>query len=379
MVETRMRVAKHNLGTKHNLGRGRNLGMKHDPGPTLGLTADLLGWYDRHARILPWRYAPGEAADPYRVWLSEIMLQQTTVETVKPYFARFLTEWPDVQALARAEDQAVLAAWAGLGYYARARNLIACARKVADELGGRFPDSEDGLRALPGVGAYTAAAVAAIAYQHPAVVIDGNIERVATRLFAISTPLPQAKAEIGAALAPLVPDDRPGDFAQGLMDLGASICTPRNPQCLICPLGQHCAAAKAGTAGSFPVKAKKKARPVKFGIAYVVRDTAGAILLRTRPSKGMLAGMSEVPGSEWAEGAAPALSPPVAANWRTINAPVVHVFTHFELRLTVKVASLADSPSAPSGMRWVSPEDLDREPLPTLMTKVIAAAGVGVR
>lgn len=334
----------------------------------------LLDWYDAHRRDLPWRARPGEIADPYRVWLSEIMLQQTTVATVKGYFAAFTRRWPDVAALAGAEDQAVLAAWAGLGYYARARNLIACARRVAGEYGGRFPESEAGLRALPGIGAYTAAAIAAIAFGERAVVIDGNIERVVTRLAAIATPLPAARNEIRAVLDPMVPADRPGDFAQALMDLGAGVCTPRNPECLLCPLRPDCAAAKAGDPARYPVKPAKKPRPVRFGAAYVARDGEGRLLLRTRPAKGLLAGMAEVPGSDWAEGEAPASVPPLNASWIALNTPVVHVFTHFELRITVSSARLPGVAPAPAGMRWVSPQALKGEPLPTLMTRIIAAA-----
>lgn len=335
----------------------------------------LLDWYDRHRRVLPWRALPGERSEPYRVWLSEIMLQQTGVETVKPYFARFLAAWPDVKALAKADDQAVLAAWAGLGYYARARNLIACARKVADEFGGVFPDAEVRLRELPGIGTYTAAAIAAIAFGRPVVVIDGNIERVMTRLYAISTPLPAAKAEIRAALEPLVPTARPGDFAQALMDLGATVCTPRSPECPICPLRFACAAALAGEMTQYPVKAKRKAKPVKHGTAYVARDETGRILLRTRSSKGLLAGMTEVPNSGWAEGSTPGSSPPIHAHWRRLEATIVHVFTHFELRLEIRVADVGRSIDAPEGMRWILQQDLASEPLPTLMKKVLHAAG----
>lgn len=338
-------------------------------------SAALLAWYDRHARDLPWRAKAGETADPYRVWLSEIMLQQTTVVTVRPYFTKFVMAWPDVNALAAAEDQALLAAWAGLGYYARARNLIACARRVAGAHGGAFPDTEEGLRALPGIGAYTAAAIAAIAFNRPAVVIDGNIERVITRLAAIATPLPAAKTEIRAVLEPMVPPDRPGDFAQALMDLGATVCTPRSPDCLICPLQPFCRAAKAGEATAYPVKAKKRPKPVKFGTAYVVRDGAGRLLLRSRPGKGLLAGMTEVPNSGWAEEEAPAATPPFQADWSSRNAPVIHVFTHFELRMKVTCARLAGFPAAPEGMRWVAPDALDGEPLPTLFRKIIEAAG----
>lgn len=336
--------------------------------------AALLAWYDRHRRALPWRALPGEAVDPYRVWLSEIMLQQTTVESVKPYFVKFLAAWPDVAALAAAEDQALLAAWAGLGYYARARNLMACARVVAKGHGGKFPETEEGLRALPGIGAYTAAAIAAIAFGVPAVVIDGNIERVITRLAAISTPLPAAKAEIRAVLEPMVPPDRPGDFAQALMDLGSGVCTPRNPNCLLCPLQSACDAAKAGNPTDYPVKIKKKGKPVKLGTAYVVFDTSGRILLGTRPEKGLLARMAEVPNSGWAEGEAPASSPPLKAAWTALNAPVIHVFTHFELRMSVRIARMSTDQPAPEGLRWVPMDRLDSEPLPTLFRKIIEAA-----
>jgi A/G-specific adenine glycosylase len=339
------------------------------------VTQGLLAWYDAHRRLLPWRAAPGETADPYRVWLSEIMLQQTTVETVKPYFLRFLARWPDIAVLAAAEDQAILTAWAGLGYYARARNLIACARRVAGEYRGHFPQTEEGLRALPGIGAYTAAAIAAIAFGQRAVVIDGNIERVITRLGTISTPLPQARSEISARLSPMVPPDRPGDFAQALMDLGAGICTPRNPDCLLCPLRAECRAAAAGSAMDFPVKARKKPKPVRFGTAYLVRDSAGRILIGTRPAKGLLAGMAEVPNGGWSEAGAPTSASPLSAEWQAVESPIVHVFTHFELRLSVRHATLADSPPAPEGLRWVGSNALQDEPLPTLFRKVIAAVG----
>lgn len=346
---------------------------KPGPGSKPKITADLLRWYDSHARELPWRAKPGVIADPYRVWLSEIMLQQTTVESVKPYFAKFLARWPDVTTLAAAEESAVLTEWAGLGYYARARNLIAAARKLAGEHGGRFPDTEEGLRGLPGVGAYTAAAIAAIAFNRRAIVIDGNIERVVTRLFSITTPLPGAKSDIRAALDPLVPEGRSGDFAQALMDLGATLCTPRAPDCLICPIRGGCSAAKAGNPTDFPVKAKKKAKPVKHGVAWLAFDAAGRLLLRTRAPKGLLANMAEVPNGGWAEGGAPPSHAPFAASWTPLAVPVIHVFTHFELRLAVHVARLASNPPAPAGMRWVSPADLDKEPLPTLFRKVIAA------
>lgn len=335
----------------------------------------LLGWYDHAGRDLPWRKKGGAPAEPYHVWLSEVMLQQTTVTTVKPYFATFLARWPSVTALAAAPDKEILAAWAGLGYYARARNLMACARAVA-ATGGVFPDTEEGLRALPGVGDYTAAAIAAIAFNRAAVVVDGNIERIVTRLFAISQPLPGARPNIKAALAPLVPQSRPGDFAQALMDLGATVCTPKNPNCLLCPLSHACKARAAGNPTDYPVKAKKAAKPVKLGTAYVLRDGAGRVLLGVRGARGLLAGMAEVPNTGWNEDA-PKPAPPLPAIWRMLNAPVVHVFTHFELRLSVAVGE-TDSPPAPRGMHWVAPEDLAAEPLPTLFRKVLKVAGVSL-
>jgi A/G-specific adenine glycosylase len=331
----------------------------------------LLAWYDREGRELPWRVKGGRA-DPYRVWLSEIMLQQTTVEAVKPYFAKFLALWPDVKALAEAEDQAVLTAWAGLGYYARARNLIACARVVAHDFGGIFPGNEAGLRALPGIGAYTAAAIAAIAFGERAIVIDGNIERVVTRLEAIDTPLPKAKGEIRAFLEAMVPSKRAGDFAQALMDLGATICTPKSPSCLLCPLGEGCVARARGKATGFPVKPPKKGKKQLQTLAFVVLDRENRILLGTRPGKGLLAGMAEVPNSEWSASGNASAQPPLAAEWQRLNAPVIHVFTHIELRAEIAVARIATA-AAPDGLRWVTLAELDGEPLPTLFRKVIEA------
>ena len=274
--------------------------------------ADLLGWYDRHARALPWRIGPADRAagvrpDPYRVWLSEIMLQQTTVAAVKGYFDRFTTLWPDVGALAAAPDAAVMAEWAGLGYYARARNLLACAQAVAGQ--GGFPDTEDGLRALPGIGRYTAAAVAAIAFDRPAVVVDGNVERVIARVFAVQAPLPGAKAELTARAAELTPASRPGDYAQAMMDLGATICTPRRPACGICPVRRHCAGQAQGIAADLPRKVAKAAKPTRQGTVFIARRADGAVLLETRPPRGLLGGMPGFPGSDWAESPAPAPSP----------------------------------------------------------------------
>ena len=261
--------------------------------------AALLAWYDRHRRHLPWRSAPGQQADPYHVWLSEIMLQQTTVKAVGPYYAKFLARWPDVSALAEAPLDDVLKAWAGLGYYARARNLHACAKAVAGEHGGRFPDTEDGLRALPGIGGYTAAAIAAIAFGRRAVAIDGNIERVIARLYAVEAELPAAKTEIRARADALVPDQRVGDFTQAMMDLGATICTPKKPACGICPWMAACAARARGDAETFPRKAPKVEGRMRYGASFVVTRADDVVLVRSRPEKGLLGGMTEMPSTPW--------------------------------------------------------------------------------
>ncbi|WP_342360489.1 A/G-specific adenine glycosylase [Terrarubrum flagellatum] len=341
--------------------------------------AVLLAWYDRHARLLPWRARKGERADPYRVWLSEIMLQQTTVTAVKPFYEKFLSLWPDVTSLANAPVDAVMSAWAGLGYYSRARNLHACAKMVAGNLGGVFPRTEDGLRALPGVGPYTAAAIAAIAYDLRAVVIDGNVERVITRLFAIEDPLPQSKPAVRAAADSLTPDKRAGDFAQAMMDLGATICTPRKPACALCPWMSACVARGRGDQESFPRKTPKKSGAMRFGAAFVVIDPKGRLLARTRPAKGLLGGMAETPTTEWSahhlheDDLAHA---PVKADWRKSIAPVEHVFTHFPLRLSVYSARLPRAIKAPSGMRWVEPDDINSQAWPGLMRKVLASSGL---
>jgi len=325
----------------------------------------LLAWYDAHARALPWRTPPGAASarpDPYRVWLSEVMLQQTTVAAVGPYFAKFTTRWPTVGALAAADEAELMAAWAGLGYYARARNLIACARAVAGEHGGAFPDSEEGLRALPGIGAYTAAAIAAIAFGRRAVVVDANVERVVTRLFAISEPLPAARPRIREATDSITPDARAGDFAQAMMDLGATICTPRNPRCLACPLSAHCTARAEGMAEAYPVKAAKKPKPQRRGTAYWL-VSEGAVLLVRRPDKGMLGGMRALPGGDWGDTAEPA--PPIAADWRPIGT-VAHVFTHFALSLDVVATEL---PGRPIEGEWWPVDRIGEAGLPTLYAR----------
>ena len=349
-----------------------------DPGALLEWPAPkaLLDWYDAHRRDLPWRARPGEHADPYRVWLSEIMLQQTTVRAVGPYFARFLERFPDVGALAAAPSEDVMKAWAGLGYYSRARNLHRAARIVADDLGGRFPETEEGLRDLPGIGPYTAAAIAAIAFDRPAAPVDGNIERVIARLHAIETPLPAAKAEIKARASALVPEDRPGDFAQGMMDLGAMVCTPKSPACALCPWMDVCRGRALGIAETLPVKPPKAEKPKRRGIAFVAIRDDGAVLTRRRPPRGLLGGMTEVPGSDWITGETmPDARPPIAGDWDDLDGVVRHVFTHFALELSVRRRHV-NGGAAPSGHTWIGPDDLADAAFPTVMRKVLHHAGI---
>jgi A/G-specific adenine glycosylase len=337
----------------------------------------LLAWYDRHRRKLPWRAPAGERADPYRVWLSEIMLQQTTVKAVGPYFEKFVARWPDAAALARASLDDVLRMWAGLGYYSRARNLHACAVAVARDHSGVFPDTEDGLRALPGIGPYTAAAIAAIAFDRRTMPVDGNIERVVSRLFAVEQELPQAKPRIQQLAATLLGPSRAGDSAQALMDLGASICTPKMPACVLCPLNDECAARARGDQTSFPRKLAKKTGVLRRGAAFVV-TRGGELLVRSRPEKGLLGGMTEVPGSDWraAQNDKTALKQaPVlkgASRWHRKAGVVTHVFTHFPLELVVYTAKVPARTRAPVGMRWVPIATLDGEALPNVMRKVVA-------
>ena len=343
--------------------------------------ADLLAWYDRHRRTLPWRAAPGERADPYRVWLSEIMLQQTTVKAVAPYFARFIARWPQVRALAAAPLDDVLRLWAGLGYYARARNLHACAKAVVERHGGYFPQSETELTALPGIGRYTAAAIAAIAFGAKAAPVDGNVERVVARLFAVADELPAAKARIRGLAENLVPAARAGDFAQALMDLGATICTPKKPACALCPWMHACAARLRGDPETFPVKAPKREGRLRRGAAFVVARADGHVLVRSRAPKGLLGGMTEVPTTEWTHDfdqchalvGAPRVSR-ARPKWRRIPGVVTHVFTHFPLQLTVYTATVAANTPAPVGMRWVALAELAGEALPNVMRKVVAHA-----
>ena len=341
-------------------------------GPGRAPAHHLLAWYDVHARVLPWRARPGEAADPYRVWLSEIMLQQTTVQAVKAYFEKFVSLWPKVEALAAAPLDDVLKAWAGLGYYARARNLHACAREVVSRFGGRFPETEAELRTLPGVGPYTAGAIAAIAFGGRHAAVDGNVERVISRLYAIETPLPDSKPEIRQRAQALVPEQRAGDFAQAMMDLGATICTPKSPNCLICPWAEDCRGRISGLAPSLPRKTPKKQVPTRQGRAFWIERADGAVLLRRRPEKGLLGGMMEVPSTEWA--AEVAGDPPLRAEWRALPGKVTHTFTHFHLELEVwRTVSIADGEVLEDGdYRWTAREGLSGEALPTVMRKVVA-------
>ena len=346
--------------------------------PMSRITQRLLDWYDAHARSLPWRAPKGVRPDPYRVWLSEVMLQQTTVQAVMPRFERFLARWPTVEALAAAPREAVLDEWAGLGYYARARNLHACAQTIAGEHGGRFPSEVESLRKLPGIGAYTAAAIAAIAFDRPVAAVDGNVERVIARLDAIETPLPKAKAEIAARAQALVAPRRAGDFAQAMMDLGATVCTPSRPQCLICPLQSDCAAHAAGTQERYPIKPKKSPRPVRRALVFWA-EAEGRVLLRRRPERGLLGGMLELPSSPWqpkAEfDARSALDhAPFAANWRLLGLQASHTFTHFHLELDLAATRCAKPVKAAAG-EWAPIESLER--LPTVMRKVARMAQSG--
>jgi A/G-specific adenine glycosylase len=334
----------------------------------------LLAWYDRHRRDLPWRLPPGQRPDPYRIWLSEIMLQQTTVATVGPYFDRFVARWPNIRALAAASLDEVLHLWQGLGYYARARNLYACARAVVEQSDGHFPQDLAALRALPGIGAYTAAAIAAIAFDRREAAVDGNVERVVARLFAERTPMPAAKPRLRAFAASLVPAARAGDFAQALMDLGAVLCTPRRPRCVLCPWRGDCAAAASGIAEELPVPAVKPERPLRYGVAFWLSRGDGAVLLRRRPEKGLLGGMIELPSTEWrpapwtlreALAAAPA-----AAEWASLPGTVEHGFTHFRLELALVAATTA----APSAGIWATPAQFKDYALPTLTKKLVRHA-----
>ena len=339
-----------------------------EPGPLA--SSLLLDWYDAHARVMPWRTGPQDRAaglrpDPYHVWLSEVMLQQTTVAAVRDYFRRFTARWPTVQALAAAEDAQVMAEWAGLGYYARARNLLKCARAVAAR--GAFPTTRDGLLHLPGIGPYTAAAVAAIAFDEAATVVDGNVERVVSRLFAVETPLPAAKPDLTRLAATLTPATRPGDHAQAMMDLGATICTPRNPACALCPLNQLCQARAQGIAADLPRKAPKAEKPTREGTLWLARQ-GDLWLTETRPDRGLLGGMPGFPGDGWDGAGGP---PPVTADWQRIG-QVRHTFTHFHLILTILAAETTATPTRGAFAR------LAPAALPTLFRKAYDLANSAI-
>jgi A/G-specific adenine glycosylase len=351
--------------------------VQHGDQKSGDIAALLLAHYGASARMLPWRALPGAGRpDPYRVWLSEIMLQQTTVAAVIPRFEQFTARWPDFASLAAADEADVMAQWAGLGYYARARNLIACAKMVVAVHAGLLPDHEAALRALPGVGAYTAAAIAAIAFGQRAVVVDANVERVVARLFAIGTPLPAAKAEIRAATDAITPDDRAGDFAQAVMDLGAGICSVRKPSCAICPLLSHCAAARAGNAEGYPVKPAKQAKPHRVGTVYWIEREASVWLVR-RAGKGMLGGMRALPGDGWNAKADGNATPPFGADWMILPGQVSHAFTHFTLTLSVAVTLCGPAADSIGDGEYWPVKSLDKAGLPTLFMKAAKAVMAG--
>ena len=344
------------------------------PASPPGAAGRLLAWYDGHRRDLPWRAPPGARPDPYGVWLSEIMLQQTTVAAVDGYFRRFLARWPTLPDLARAHLDEVLREWQGLGYYARARNLHKCARILVADHRGRFPETEKGLRALPGVGAYTAAAIAAIAFDRRATVVDGNVERVVARLFAVEDPLPGAKSALYRLADGLTSDRRPGDYAQAMMDLGATVCTPRSPDCGACPLSGDCAASRAGIAETLPRRAARAPRPTRYGTAFWAVRPDGAVLLRRRAESGLLGGMMEIPSTDWTEEPprdGEALDrAPVEAEWRRLPGRVRHTFTHFHLELAVMAGHVGEGWREAHGV-WVPVERLGEHALPTAMKKVV--------
>ncbi len=346
---------------------------------------ELLDWYDRHRRRLPWRALPGETASPYAVWLSEIMLQQTTVTAVKPYYERFLERWPRVEDLAQAELDHVLTEWAGLGYYARARNLHKCAKMITNDHGGVFPDTEEALKSLPGIGPYTAAAIASIAFNRCAVVVDGNVERVMARVFAIEQPLPQSKTVLIELAASLTRDHRPGDYAQAVMDLGATVCTPKSPSCVICPWQSPCKARKLGIAAELPRKSPKQSKPTRRGVCFWLTRQDGAILLRRRQEKGLLGGMMEVPSTSWQaeilSNEAVLSQAPIKigrSKWTPLEGGVSHTFTHFNLELETRSAVLTEKQATGIGTQadyvWVHLDALGDHALPSVMRKVVKHA-----
>jgi A/G-specific adenine glycosylase len=347
--------------------------LAKNAGSTTQISGRLLDWYDRHARALPWRTRAPNCPDPYHVWLSEIMLQQTTVKAVAPYYRNFISRWPTVNLLAAADEEDVMRAWAGLGYYARARNLHACAKAVVDKHGGIFPQTLDELQALPGIGRYTAGAIGSIAFGIRAAALDGNVERVVARLYAEKEPLPASKEKLRVYAEGLVPADRPGDFNQAMMDLGATICSPKTPACVLCPLRTDCLASAQGIAADLPYKAPKPERLVRYGLAFVAMDSSGRVLLRRRPPEGLLGGMTEVPTTVWTS-ARQNLNghAPFEAKWKKLTGRVQHTFTHFHLELDVYAAQISRRPSVEG--RWVAVDDLAGEALPSVMRKVLAHA-----
>ena len=367
-----------------NMGSGSRPARDGQPASAASLIRRLLAWYDRDRRRLPWRAEPGSAADPYHVLLSEFMLQQTTVATVSRRFPEFLARFPSLEALAAADQAEVLHAWQGLGYYRRARALHALARTVVVRHHGRLPTDAAALRALPGIGPYTASALGAIAFGQPAVPVDGNVLRVLARLHRVETPLPAALPELNARAAALATDRRPADVAQALMDLGATLCRPRAPRCAVCPWREACAAHAAGIAGQLPRRAARPARPVRRGLAFLLARPDGAILFRRRPAEGLLGGLHELPSSPWLEGElaleAALGHAPAATDWRLHALPVRHVFTHFVLELTLAqgiapTTTEAAASAGPSGL-WCRAADLDRLALPTVMRKLLRRAGL---
>jgi A/G-specific adenine glycosylase len=333
-------------------------------------TLKLLNWYDDNRRVLPWRALPGQCANPYHVWLSEIMLQQTTVATVKGYFQNFIDIWPTVHDLAAAKDDTVMAAWAGLGYYARARNLLKCARLVVAQHNGEFPTTEDELRTLPGIGPYTAAAIAAIAFNQVAAPVDGNIERVLARLTADKTPLPALKARVKQANAALVPPARPGDFAQAMMDLGATVCTPKRPRCDICPWQAPCQARAQDIQEILPRRAPKTPKPQRNGTVYWLENTRKEVLMARRPDKGLLGGMLMFPSKGWDAANDTALGALLPDGWTKLNGEVTHVFTHFRLTLKLVAQTAPKGFRKPAGYEWVNPREFPNRALPSVMRKV---------
>jgi A/G-specific adenine glycosylase len=340
------------------------------------VTEKLLNWYQTNQRELPWRTTTGGVVNPYHVWLSEIMLQQTTVATVKPYFKKFILRWPTIEDLASAELDEILVQWQGLGYYARARNMHQCAAVVVADYGGHFPQDLKMLKKLPGIGEYTAAAILSIAFQKQATVIDGNVERVMSRLYAIETPLPQSKQEIKNYAEALTPEKKPGDYAQAVMDLGATVCTPTSPRCLLCPLTEECKGYKTGKPEGFPVKLPKAKRPVKTGIVFWIENVDnGAVLLRKRPLKGLLAGMMEIPSTEWKVDTlneVEALSEaPIITEWINTDKQINHTFTHFSLILKIYKGIVKSKTALPAHCLWCKKEKFDHYAIPTVMKKVI--------